>query len=107
LVNALPLKTSRTTAREITTPAEAVNPCKKRAPIKTVIFGASAHKSEAPANKGRATRSGLFRPKESLSGPKMNGPKASPSKQAVKLVCTSVAGVSISEAMPGKLGKYM
>src|SRR5699024_12695250 len=39
LVNNLPLKTSRTTAREITTPAEAVNHCKKRTPITTVRIG--------------------------------------------------------------------
>src|SRR5699024_11355683 len=45
-VISLPLKTSLTTARDRTTPAEAVNPCRNRAAINTIILGANAHKIE-------------------------------------------------------------
>ncbi|MBP1970062.1 hypothetical protein J2Z83_002178 [Virgibacillus natechei] len=45
-VSSLPLNTSRTTARERTTPAAAVKPYKKRAAINIVMFGANAQRRD-------------------------------------------------------------
>lgn len=106
-VSSLPLNTSRTTARDRTTPAEAVNPCKKRAAINMKIFGDKAHRMEAAAKRKVAINKGFLLPRASLIGPITNWPNARPNKQAVKLDCTSVALVCKSLAIPGKLGKYI
>src|SRR5699024_11723099 len=67
-VNALPLNTSRTTARERTTPAEAVNPCINRAAINVSILGANAQNMDANAKRRVAINKGfLLRSEEHTS----------------------------------------
>ena len=61
-VSALPLKTSRTTALERTTPAAAVKPCTKRAAINVAMFGAKAQSTEASAKKEVAISNGFLLP---------------------------------------------
>src|SRR5699024_1298313 len=68
----LTLKTSLTTARDRTAPAEAVNPCRNRAAINTIILGANAHKIEVITKLYVAINIGFLLPCASLIGPITN-----------------------------------
>lgn len=69
LESSLPVNTSRTIARDSTSPAEAVKPCKKRAATKVVILGDSAQNREDNANKKIQINSGFRLPCASLTEP--------------------------------------
>lgn len=107
LESSLPVNTSRTMARDSTIPAEAVNPCKKRASTNVAILGDSAQNSEDSANSEIEINKGFRLPFASLTGPITSWPMVRPIKQAVKLSCTSDAPAPRSSAISGKLGKYI
>src|SRR5699024_8026544 len=106
-VSALPLKTSRTTALDKTTPAAAVKPCTKRAAINVVILGAKAQSTDASAKREVAINKGFLLPWPSLIGPMTTCPIARPRRHEVRLDCTIVALVPRSSAMPGNAGRYI
>ncbi len=106
-VSAAPSKTSRTTARESTTPAPAVNPWRKRPRISTRVPGASAHSAEARTKRTPQTRRGPRRPRASLTEPMTTCPTASPIRQEVRLAWTWEAEAPRSVEISGKAGRYM
>lgn|SRR5699024_7664934 len=91
----------------MTTPAEAVNPSKNLAAMKSQMEGAKMHKTEANTYRINAEIRGIFLPRLSLNGPKTICPAARPNKQKVKLNWTFEALVPNALAIVGKLGRYI
>jgi hypothetical protein len=100
-----PESRSRTTAREMTTPAAPPSPCTSRRAISCQTDVASAQAMEAAMKATIPTSRGGRLPQRSLADPASSCPTASPIRHEVRDSCTWDASASSAALMLGSAGR--